>query len=95
MVAIPSQPSWIMAVFSSPVQLVLLSTLCLLEFFGVVFCQIRTLFCFYKIFYFSLSSNASLSLLVKIRDKEANEKYFLWNQKSKLLTHIVLLFHLV
>jgi len=77
MVAIPSQPSWIMAVLSSPVELVLLSTLCLLESFGVVFCQIMTLFCFYKIFYFlSLSSNASLSLLVKIRDKEANEKYF-------------------
>jgi hypothetical protein len=84
-----------MAVLSSPVELVPLSTLCLLEFFGVVFCQIMTLFCFYKIFYFSLSSNASLSLLVKIRDKEANEKYFVLNQKSKLLTHIVLLFHLV
>ncbi len=55
MVAIPSKPSWIMAILSSPVELVLLSTVCLLEVFGGVFCQIRTLFCFYKIFYFSLS----------------------------------------
>jgi hypothetical protein len=95
MVATPSQPSWIMAVLSSPVELVLLSTLYLLEFF---WCSVlpgqATFLLLQNLLLLSLFKCFTLPLGQDQR-QGSKRKVFNLNQKSKLLTHIVLLFHLV